>query len=73
MEETQQRKKKDEMITRNLEVRMNAKPGNQTTEQEKIQELLLKMKYKKKRSKSCMNKSDNIFPLPSAIAAAEKE
>lgn len=38
---------------------MNAKVA--PTEQERLQDLLIKMKYKKKRSKSCMNKSDNIF------------
>jgi hypothetical protein len=60
MEETQRRRKKDELNNRNAEVRkMNAKAA--PTEQERLQELLNKMKYKKKRSKSCMNKSDNIF------------
>lgn len=69
MEETHKRKKRDELNTRNLEVRkMNAKKENNQTEMEKMQELLQKMgKYKKKRSKSCMNKSDNMFlklPIP---------
>lgn len=38
---------------------MNAKaPLN---EQDRIQAMLNNMKYKKKRSKSCMHKTDNIF------------
>jgi hypothetical protein len=61
MEETKKRKKRDELNNRNIEVRnMNAKPVDKTDD-ERIQELLSKMKYKKKRSKSCMNKSDTIF------------
>lgn len=61
MEETQKKQKKADIVNRNKEVRlMNAKPST-STEQERLQALLSKIKYKKKRSKSCIHKTDNIL------------
>ena len=63
MEETQKKLRAAEITERNKEVRKkNAQAaGHPNNEHERVQTMLQKFKEKKKRSKSCIQKSENFF------------